>query len=113
MCSQNDKLYIVVRKDLAPGAKLAQSCHVAFRFASDWRNATHQWMDNSEYICFLEIDNEAELVKLWEKSKQENIPSSCFVEPDYDNSLTAIALGPGQESKKLCSNLRLALRDEK
>jgi peptidyl-tRNA hydrolase len=95
---------------LAPGAILAQSCHVAFRFADEYRYATNKWMDNSEYICILEIDNEAELVKLWEKSKQENIPSSSFVEPDYNNSLTAIALAPGPKSKKLCSNLKLALK---
>jgi hypothetical protein len=67
-------------------------------------------MDNSEYICILEIDNEPELVKLWERSQQEHIPSSCFREPDFNNSLTAIALAPCPESKKLCSNLKLALK---
>jgi hypothetical protein len=97
---------------LAPGSQLAQSVHGAFRFAKEHPHLTNDWISNSEYICILEIDNEPELVKLWEKSKQENIPSSCFVEPDYDNSLTAIALAPGPESKKLCSDLKLALRDK-
>lgn len=100
-----------MRKDLAPGSQLAQSVHGAFRFAKEHPHLTDQWISNSEYICILEIDNELELVKLWERSKLENIPSSCFVEPDYNNSLTAIALAPGQESKKLCSNLKLALKE--
>ena len=110
MCSQNDKLYIVVRKDLTPGAKLAQSVHAAFRFADEWRHTTNDWMDNSEYICILEANNEAELNALLESAKQANIPNSHFIEPDFDNSLTAIALAPGPQSKRLCSNLSLALK---
>lgn len=102
-----------MRKDLTPGAKLAQSVHAAFRFADDWRYTTQKWMDNSEYICILEAENEEKLNNLLEKAVQENIPSSFFREPDFDNSLTAIALGPCAQSKKLCSNLPLALRESK
>ena len=101
----------MVRKDLAPGAKLAQSVHAAFRFADEWRYTTNDWMDNSEYICILEIENEAALTKLWERSVQNNIRGSCFKEPDYENSLTAIALAPCPQSKKLCSHLKLALKE--
>jgi hypothetical protein len=84
--------------------------HGAFTFAQTHPHLTKEWLHISNYICILEIDNEVELVKLWEKSKQENIPGACFIEPDFDNSLTAIALGPGTESKKLCSHLKLALK---
>lgn len=101
----------MVRKDLTPGAKLAQSVHAAFRFADEWRHTTNDWLDNSEYICILEIENEAALMALWEKAVQENIRCSSFREPDYNNSLTALALAPCPESKKLCSRLKLALKD--
>jgi peptidyl-tRNA hydrolase len=100
-----------VRKDLPPGAQLAQSVHVAFRFASDYRHATHQWMDESEYICILAAENEAELIELLRQSKELNIRLSVFNEPDYNNSLTAIALEPSYESKRLCSKLKLALKE--
>jgi hypothetical protein len=89
---------------------LAQSVHGAFAFAQEHPHITKDWMNISNYICILEIDNEPALVKLWEKAKQENIANSCFVEPDFNNSLTAIALAPGPESKKLCSDLKLALK---
>lgn len=85
--------------------------HAAFRFATNYPHLTNQWIGNSEYICILEIENETALYNLWEKSKQKDIPTACFIEPDYDNSLTAVALSPGQESKKLCSNLKLALKE--
>lgn len=110
MILQNDKLYIIVRGDLKPGAQLAQSVHAAFRFASDWRHLTHEWMDNSEYICILNARDETELISLWEKSRSEQIPGAQFFEPDFGNSLTAIALAPGAQSKKLCSSLPLALK---
>lgn len=70
-------------------------------------------MHESEYICILRAANEIELSDLWYKSQTMKIPGACFNEPDFDNSLTAIALAPSPESKKLCSNLPLALKEKK
>jgi hypothetical protein len=103
----------VVRKDLEPGARLAQSCHACFQFAMEHPQLTGEWFRDSNYICILEIDNEQQLLKLYERAIEQNISISRFIEPDFDNSLTAIALEPGTMSKKLCSNLPLALRDKK
>lgn len=100
----------MVRKDLEPGARLAQAVHAAFTFATVHPDITKEWINISNYICILEIDNEPELVKLWEKAVKEDIAASRFIEPDFNNSLTAIALEPGIKSKKLCSNLKLALK---
>ena len=96
---------------MKPGAQLAQAVHAAFRFADEWRHTAQKWMDNSEYICILEIENEVELAALLEKAKRQDIPSSGFTEPDLNDSLTAVALAPSPESKKLCSSLRLALKE--
>jgi hypothetical protein len=84
--------------------------HVAFRFADDYRHTTLKWMDQSEYICILSVENEIELKDLLERARWLAIPCADFMEPDFDNSLTAIALAPCPESKKLCSNLKLALK---
>ena len=69
------------------------------------------WHDNSNYLGFLSVANEQELEELIEKAISQNICLSVFREPDIDNQITAIALAPGVKSKKLCSNLKLALKD--
>lgn len=85
--------------------------HAAFRFADEWRYTTQKWLDNSEYICILEIENESQLKELLQRARELDIPNSSFTEPDFNNSLTAIALAPCPESKKLCSALPLALKE--
>lgn len=97
---------------MKPGSILAQACHAAFSFNQEHPAIATEWFRNSNYICILETDNEEKLGDLLSKAKQQNIPASAFIEPDYDNSLTAIALAPTTESKKLCSNLRLALKEK-
>lgn len=67
-------------------------------------------MKNSNYICILEAENEQSLINLLEKAKSREIANSYFQEPDFENTVTAIALAPGEQSRKLCSNLRLALK---
>jgi peptidyl-tRNA hydrolase len=101
----------VVRKDLKPGAILAQSVHASFAFSQEHPEITKKWMMESNYIGILEIESEEKLFKLINDALREGIASAMFREPDLDNSLTAIALEPGPKSKKLCSNLKLALRD--
>lgn len=83
---------------------------MAFRFATEYRHATTDWLDKSEYICILAAENETELSDLLQRAAELYIPSEGFREPDLNNSLTAIALAPGLESKKLCSHLKLALK---
>jgi peptidyl-tRNA hydrolase len=107
----NDKLYVVVRKDLTPGQMMAQSLHVAFAFARQHRHLTDQWIDISNYICALEIDNEHHLLGLLRRAEEKGIVHSIFREDDMDNALTAIALAPGTASKELCRGLKLALKD--
>lgn len=63
----------------------------------------------SNYICCLSAKNEQHIYSIMDNCINNNIKFSIFREPDLNNEITAIALEPGQLSKKLCSNLRLAL----
>jgi peptidyl-tRNA hydrolase len=101
----------VVRKDLPPGLQLSQSCHAALHFMREHRDITEEWMSISDYIVILNIENEKELMQLVDKAKEHDIKVSIFREPDVDDQITAIALEPGIKSKKLCSNLPLALKE--
>jgi hypothetical protein len=40
---QHEKLYIVTRRDLHPGARLAQSVHAAVAYALEHPAATRAW----------------------------------------------------------------------
>jgi len=97
---------------LSSGAILAQACHAAFTFSSEHPEIAKDWLLNSNYICILEIDDEDKLQELLDKARHLNIPHSLFIEPDYNYSLTAIALAPTLASKKLCRGLRLAFKDQ-
>lgn len=66
-------------------------------------------MEESNYIVVLCIENEYKLLQLMQKADYQDILYSIFKEPDIDNQVTAITLEPGEKSKKLCKNLKLAL----
>ena len=97
---------------MSPGYQLTQSCHVAMHFMLEHNELANQWIIKSDYLCILSVENEIELQKLIEQANFQNIILSIFKEPDIDNQITAIALAPGNLSKKLCSKLKLALKEK-
>lgn len=103
------KLYIVTRRDLTPGMQAAQSVHAAFEFARTHPLITEHWMENSNNICVLAVENEIELIGLLGATKMLNLDSVAFYEPDVGNELTAIAIEPCDISQRLVSRLDLAL----
>lgn len=86
--------------------------HAAIQFAMEHPEINKDWFTNSNYLGFLSVTNEYELHQLIEKALLHGIKISIFREPDIGNQITAIALAPGSKSKKLCSNLPLALRNK-
>lgn len=104
------KLYIITRSDLPPGFQIAQSCHAAFQFAHDHRDAFDNWLDISNYLVILSASNEASLTSLLRRADMHGIRSSKFKEPDLGDSLTAVALEPGDKTKRLCRSFPLALK---
>ena len=101
-----------MRKDLPIGLQLAQSCHVVFSFSQEHSLETKLWMEKSNYICCLAASDENELYQLIDSAEQNNIRFSVFKEPDIGDQITAVALAPGPSTKKLCSNLKLALKNQ-
>ena len=110
---EGDKLYIVVRADINPGLQCAQIAHTAFGFSLKYPEETLNWYNNSNYIAILNCNNEEYLRKLIDKSIVKNIKHYVFVESDLDNQITAVAFEATISSKKMCSNLKLALKDLK
>jgi hypothetical protein len=95
---------------MSAGYQGVQSIHAGIQFVFEHPEFAKAWYTQSNYLGFLSVQNEFELNKLIEKAIENNIKFSIFREPDIGNQITAIALEPGKLSKKLCSNLKLALQ---
>ena len=70
-----------------------------------------KWHRDSNYLVLLAAKSERDLYKIIEKAEERGIKYKAFREPDLGNAITAIALEPGNESKRLCSSLPLALKN--
>ncbi len=106
-----DKLYIIVRSDLNPGMQLAQSCHALRAFIDDHPEEERSWHHDSNNLVVLQVPSEEALEDLCASIYYEDIPVSCFREPDLDDELTAIAAGPA--AKRLLRELPLALHERR
>jgi len=82
--------------------------HAAIQFQHQFPECAINWYHQSNYLCFLAVENEECLKTLLAQAIEQNINVSVFQEPDIDNQITAIAIAPGSNSKKLCSQLKLA-----
>jgi len=104
------KLYIVVRADLTPGARAAQSCHATSAFVAAHPEQSAQWRESSNNLVCLEIANEPLLLAMAQRAGEHGIPHTLFREPDLGDEATALALMSPQ-ARRLTSSLPLALRD--
>ena len=66
------------------------------------------WHLKSNNLVVLQVPDEEVLLHLAERAQNEEIVHAVFREPDFDNTVTAVALEPA--GKRLVSNLPLALR---
>jgi len=81
------KLFVIVRRDLTPSQQAVQGGHVVAEYlfmhpGTEWENGT---------LVYLGVKNEEGLMKWAWKLALENIPWTCFTEPDINNEWTAIA----------------------
>jgi len=102
----------VTREDISKGYQGVQGIHAAIQFAIEHPQLNKEWFEKSNYLGFLSVNNEKDLLDLSQKALELGIELSIFREPDIDNAVTAIALAPGKKSKKLCSKLNLAMKEK-
>lgn len=88
---------------------MAQTCHAAIQFQHEFPQLSKSWIESSNYLVILEVDNEIQLKSLIDKAEQIGICYSVFKEPDLDNQVTAVAFEPGELSKRLLRNIKLAM----
>jgi hypothetical protein len=81
------------------------------KFCLEHNEIANSWHKNSQYLTYLSVKGENELLDLIEKSNSRDIVISIFQEPDINNQITAIALEPSEDAKRLCRNLSCALKE--
>lgn len=111
--NMGDKLYLITRRDISPGYQGVQACHAMRQFTADHPERDIEWFKNSNYLAFLSVQNEVELMRLLVAASDHGVRASAFREPDAGGAITAIALEPHPKTIELCKNLQLALRDVK
>ena len=109
--NMGDKLYVVTRRDIGPGYQGVQSQHAAIQFAFDHPGRAAEWFKGSNFLAWLSVADEVELMRLLVGAKDHGIRWSAFREPDVGGAITAIALEPGPKTIKLCEGLPRALKE--
>ena len=105
------KLIVISRRDLSSAVQSVQSGHALAKFCIENPVIANSWHQNSQYLVYLSVEDEASLHSLIAKLQSRGIVMSDFQEPDLDNQITAIAIEPTKKAHRLCSNLPLAFRE--
>ncbi len=98
---------------MSPGYQAVQACHAMRQFTEEQKEVDALWFKNSNYIVLLSVENEEALENLIAMASIKNVRLAIFREPDIDNQITAVAFEPGEQSRRLCSRLKLALSETK
>jgi hypothetical protein len=67
-----------------------QTGHSIAEFAHKHPTKFHDWMQNSQYLVSLSVDNEEKLKDIYYKLKYYGADVVSFCEPDINNQWTAI-----------------------
>ena len=85
------KLYIVLDASLPAGPKMAQACHALTAFQQAYPHIYEYWHKEANNICILQSERLDELAADLEA---RGVRISRFVEPDYGDALSSIAVEP-------------------
>ena len=103
----NQKLRVVSRRDLPLSVQAVQSGHAAIDFQHQHPVEAQEWHKQSNYLAFLTIADEAELIKLITKAILTGIKHTVFREPDLNNQITAVSFEASEAARKLTSSCPL------
>ena len=88
---------------------MAQTLHSSSRFAYHHPELHREWIEKSEYVVSLSVDNEEKLKRLYYKLLDNGATVVAFHEPDIGDQLTSICYYGTPEMIKITSNLKLSL----
>jgi hypothetical protein len=92
------RLYVLVRKDLAPSYRAVQAGHAV----AEWLLHNQSWKNGT--LIYLGVPSEFSLYRWADKLDRKDIRWVGFREPDIGNQLTAIAV---ENDGRMFRNLEL------
>lgn len=98
---------MVTRRDLPIGTQALQSGHAAIDFQHQHPVEAQEWHKQSNYLAFLTVEDEADLIKLITKAILTGIKHTVFREPDLDNTITAVAFEATEAARRITSSCPL------
>ena len=102
-----EKFRVITRRDLTIGQQATQGCHAAIDFQHQHPAEAREWHTKSNYLAFLTVADEQELIKLITKAILTGIKHTVFREPDLDNQITAVAFEATDAARRLTSSCPL------
>lgn len=102
-----ERFYVIVRADLPPGLVLSQTEHAAVDFALQYPERLRTWRTLSNRVVIVSVPKADDLDDMAARFGGTKV---LFVDPDLGPRPTALALEPGEEARRLCQGLPLALR---
>lgn len=100
------KLYLITRKDLSLGLRTAQLCHAFREYVEQYPEMERLWYTTSNTVVVIDsFHHEQALAAFADKLRSRGVSVAEFREPDLDNALTALAVGP--EGSSMCKHFRL------
>ncbi|MEM5799275.1 MAG: peptidyl-tRNA hydrolase Pth2 [Candidatus Aenigmatarchaeota archaeon] len=109
------KQVVILRKDLkmSKGKAVAQACHASVHsFEKAKWSLIEKWEKLGSKKIILAVDNEEEILKIYEKVKKARIPSFLVKDAGLTElkpgTITALGIGPDKEEKidKITGNLK-------
>lgn len=76
----------------------------------DYPAITEVWRRNSNFLVVVSVRDEDVLLELANSAAAFRVRHTVVREPDYENTITAIALEPTPKAAKLCAEYPLALK---
>lgn len=83
------------------------------QFYFDWPQVAASWVAHSNFLVVVAVPDEQALADLAGAAVEEGIARTIVREPDLGNTITAVALQPSDEARRLCAELPLALKEKK
>lgn len=100
---------MIVREDIGLSSCAVQAGHVVFKAACETQFNTHP------HFVYLTVKNLSRLSSAIDKLLNKNLAITIWQEPDLDNEITAVAIGPiiSKEDRKLFKKYQLMKGDAK